>query len=358
MVTREDVLTALRDVEDPEVHRSIVELDMVKDVSVDGGQVRVLVALTIRGCPLQTTIEREIQQRLSALDGVETVEVQLTTMSDEERAKFAATVRGRPSPQGQPAVLQNTTTQFLAVASGKGGVGKSTVTANLAVALAELGLRVGVVDADIYGFSLPSIFGVHDSRPTVIDDLIIPVDVAGVRLISMHFFVPQNNPVVWRGPMLGKMLRNFFAEVHWGDLDVMLLDLPPGTGDIALDVHQLLPKSKELIVTTPQENAAQVAVRAGVMGKRTQHEIVGVVENMAYFECPGCGERTYLFGRGGGEQVAAALDSPLLAQIPIGSMDGSTGLFTSDSPQGRAYRELAHTVANRLSLTQRTAATK
>ncbi|GMA50426.1 hypothetical protein GCM10025857_17830 [Alicyclobacillus contaminans] len=242
---------------------------------------------------------------------------------------------------------------FLAVASGKGGVGKSTVTANLAVALARAGLRVGVVDADIYGFSIPSIFGIKQQRPTVINDLIIPIEVEGVKLISMHFFVPENNPVVWRGPMLGKMLRNFFGEVHWGELDVMLLDLPPGTGDVAMDVHQLLPKSKELIVTTPQKNAAEVAVRAGVMGIRTNHEIVGVVENMSYFECPGCGEKAYLFGRGGGDEVAQALRTEVLAQIPVASMDEGLqrrALFAEETPQGQAYSRLAREVIRRTGL--------
>lgn len=346
MVTREQVLEALRDVEDPEIHKSIVELDMVKKVEIDGENVHVEVALTISGCPLRTTIEKSVTEKLLALPGVSDASVELSTMSDEERAKFASRLRGQDTPQSQPPLLQaDAGVSFLAVASGKGGVGKSTVTANLAVALAEQGLRVGIIDADIYGFSIPGIFGVKQSRPTVIDNLIIPIETHGVKLISMHFFVPNSNPVVWRGPMLGKMLRNFFGEVHWGDLDVVLLDLPPGTGDIAMDVHQLLPKSKELIVTTPQQNAADVAVRAGVMGLRTQHEIVGVVENMAYYQCGSCGEKTYLFGRGGGEEVANALDAPLLAQIPIASMEsGSASLFEADSPQGQAFRDLAKAV--------------
>ncbi|MCL6547293.1 MAG: Mrp/NBP35 family ATP-binding protein [Alicyclobacillus sp.] len=346
MVTRQQVMEALRDVEDPEVHRSIVDLDMVKSVDICGSHVRVHVLLTIRGCPLHTTIERSVREKLLSLDGVETVEVEIGHMTDEERARFAEKVRGRPAKDGVPPVLEpDRGVVFLAVASGKGGVGKSTVTANLAKALGRQGLRVGLVDADIYGFSIPGIFGLKYQQPTVIDDLIMPVEVDNVRIISMHYFVPPNQPVVWRGPMLGKMLRNFFSEVHWGDLDIMLLDLPPGTGDMALDVHQLLPSSKELIVTTPQPEAADVAVRAGLMALKTNHQVVGVVENMAYVECHHCGERTYVFGRGGGQRVARELRTQVLQQIPLADLSVcDCALFEEDSPQGRAYNALARQV--------------
>jgi ATP-binding protein involved in chromosome partitioning len=352
MVDKQQILEALRDVEDPEIHKSIVELEMVRRVDIEGSHVRVEIALTIGGCPLRTTIERAVEEKLLALDGVETVEVHLGTMSDEERAAFAAKLRGSREERKTPPLLQpDAKVEFIAVASGKGGVGKSTVTANLARALAARGIKVGIIDADIYGFSIPGIFGIKKQRPTVIDDLIIPIEADGVKVISMDFFVPENNPVVWRGPMLGKMLRNFFAEVHWGDLDVMLLDLPPGTGDVALDVHQLLPKSKEIIVTTPQADAAEVAVRAGLMGLRTQHEVIGVVENLAFFECPGCGEKTYLFGHGGGDRVARELRSEVLARIPIATLaeDGSS-LFPPTSAQGQAYAECADKVLQRLGL--------
>jgi ATP-binding protein involved in chromosome partitioning len=352
MVDKQQILEALRDVEDPEIHKSIVELEMVRRVDIEGSHVRVEIALTIGGCPLRTTIERAVEEKLLALDGVETVEVHLGTMSDEERAAFAAKLRGSREERKTPPLLQpDAKVEFIAVASGKGGVGKSTVTANLARALAARGIKVGIIDADIYGFSIPGIFGIKKQRPTVIDDLIIPIEADGVKVISMDFFVPENNPVVWRGPMLGKMLRNFFAEVHWGDLDVMLLDLPPGTGDVALDVHQLLPKSKEIIVTTPQADAAEVAVRAGLMGLRTQHEVIGVVENLAFFECPGCGEKTYLFGHGGGDRVARELRSEVLARIPIAILaeDGSS-LFPPTSAQGQAYAECADKVLQRLGL--------
>ncbi len=352
VLMRDQVLEALRDVEDPEVHRSIVELGMVKSIDIDGAHVSVEVLLTIQGCPLSNTIERSVREKLLVQDGVETVDVRIGHMNEEQRAQFTQTVRGKSATQGTPAILNpDKGVTFIAVASGKGGVGKSTVTANLAQAMAANGLHVGIIDADIYGFSIPGIFGLKYQKPTIIDDLIMPIEVGNLRIISMHYFVPDNNPVVWRGPMLGKMLRNFFSEVHWGELDVMLLDLPPGTGDIALDVHQLLPKSKEMIVTTPQPGAADVAVRAGLMGLRTNHEIIGVVENMAYFECGGCGERTYLFGRGGGERVARELHTEVLEQIPIADMSGAaSALFADGTPQAAAYRQLAAQVIKRAEL--------
>lgn len=354
MVTKEQILDALRPVEDPEVHQSIVDLDMVRNIEIRGGKVSLEIVLTIRGCPLHSVIEADVRSALSEVPGVTQVDVSIGHMTDEERAAFAAKVRGQ-SPEAAmatPALLApDAGVTFLAIASGKGGVGKSTVTANLARQLAQLGYSVGVIDADIYGFSLPGIFGVQEKRPTMIDNLIIPVEVDGVKLISMHYFVPDKSPVVWRGPMLGKMLRNFFGEVHWGSVDIVLLDLPPGTGDMALDVHTLLPQSKELIVTTPQEAASDVAMRAGIMGIRTHHEIIGVVENMAYFECGGCGDRHYLFGRGGGDRVAAALQTEVIAHIPIASMDQQAqSLFPNETDQGREYRVLAERVAQKLQL--------
>ncbi len=357
MVTEQQILDALRVVMDPDVHRSIVELDMVESIKINGSHVEVKVLLTIRGCPLHGKIEGDVTKQVLSVPGVETVDVIVGHMTDDQRAEFTAKVKGKPAgAPPDPAILKpENNVLFIAVASGKGGVGKSTVTANLAKSLAEAGLRVGVIDADIYGFSIPGIFGVKELKPTVIDDLIIPIESHGVRLISMQFFVPDNNPVVWRGPMLGKMLRNFFNEVHWGDdIDVVLLDLPPGTGDIALDVHAILPKSKEIIVTTPQMSASDVAVRAGIMGIRTNHEIVGVVENMAYYECGCCGERTYLFGREGGNLVAASLKTDVLSRIPLASMDEHPlALFESDTPQGKAYKKLAESVISRCGLSEK-----
>jgi ATP-binding protein involved in chromosome partitioning len=351
MVTEQQILEALKPIEDPEVHKSIVDLNMVRKIAIAGETVSVEIALTISSCPLRTVIENDVKKALLNVPGVKKAEVILGTMSDEERAQFSKTLRGGREEQKSPLLEENTKTQFIAVASGKGGVGKSTVTANLAVALARKGLRVGVIDADIYGFSIPNIFGLGDRKPTVIDNVIIPVGKDGVKIVSMGFFVPENNPVIWRGPMLGKMIRNFFNEVHWGDVDVMLLDLPPGTGDVALDVHQMLPKSKELLVTTPQSNASDVAVRAGLMAKRTQHDILGVVENMSYLECASCGERTYVFGSGGGERLARELQVPLLQQIPIGAVDeNGSGIFQASSVQGKAFDHLANDLAEMLRL--------
>lgn len=358
MVTKEQVLEILRDVEDPEVHRSIVELDMVQDIEIGKHSVSVEILLTIRGCPMRTVIEQDVEERLLTLPDIREATVRIGHMSDEQRAAFAAKLRGgstaaEPSatPAVPPLLRGDRPVQFVAVASGKGGVGKSTVTANLAVAMARQGVRVALIDADIYGFSIPAIFGVQEQKPTVVDELIFPIEVKGIKLISMQFFVPKDTPVVWRGPMLGKMLRNFFGQVHWGDVDVVLLDLPPGTGDMALDIHNLLPSSKQLIVTTPQAAASEVAVRAGLMGLRTNHEIVGVVENMAYFQCHACDEKAYIFGRGGGARVADQLQTDLLTEIPIANLDTQKeAIFAEDTQQGIKFNQLATQVAKRLGI--------
>ncbi|MCI0183814.1 MAG: Mrp/NBP35 family ATP-binding protein [Acidibacillus sp.] len=351
-VTEDAVLEALRVVEDPEVRRSIVEMDMVRHIVIDGSKVDVEIVLTIRGCPMRSVIEDQVRDALLSIPGVTMATITIGTMTDEERDRFATKIRGKEGEETVSPLLQaDSSTKFIAVASGKGGVGKSTVTANLAVAFARLGYRVGIVDADIYGFSIPNIFGIADVKPAVVSNLIMPAQTHGLKIVSMHFFVPENRPVIWRGPMLGKMLRNFFQEVHWGELDIMLLDLPPGTGDIALDVHNMLPKSLELIVTTPHVNAADVAVRAGYMAQQVKHDIIGVIENMAYYQCGQCGEKAYLFGQGGGEQVAQTLGTQLLAQIPLGEIGASTtGLFAPESLQGEAFHELAMTLADRLAM--------
>ena len=243
-------------------------------------------------------------------------------------------------PIQQPILGQSSTVEFIAVASGKGGVGKSTVTVNLAVALARKGKKVGIIDADIYGFSIPDMMGIEE-QPQLVENVIIPVEKFGVKVISMGFFVQDNAPVVWRGPMLGKMLRNFFNEVNWGDVEYILLDLPPGTGDVALDVHQLIPQSKEVIVTTPHATAAFVAARAGAMAIQTNHEILGIVENMSYYESKD-GSVDYIFGRGGGAKLAEDLHSELLAQIPLGAPDNhisekdySPSVYKAESKAGK-----------------------
>jgi len=350
MVTEQAILDALRPVQDPEVHKSLVDLGMVRDIKVEGDHADVTVVLTISGCPLRNKIDQDVRDALGRVAGLKTFNLTLGTMTDSERARFREVLRGGQEESATPDLLKpDTKTQFVAVASGKGGVGKSTVTGNLAVALARQGYRVGLIDADIYGHSIPGIFGIREQKPTVIDNLLLPVVAHDVKIISMQFFVPDNRPVIWRGPMLGKMMRNFFAEVHWGDIDILLLDMPPGTGDMALDVHQMLPKSKELIVTTPQINATEVAARAGTMAIQTQHEILGVVENMSFFEAHG--ERHYIFGKGGGERLALELQTDLLAQIPIGvANDTGLGIYDRETPQGQAYALLAKTLGRKLDL--------
>jgi ATP-binding protein involved in chromosome partitioning len=247
----------------------------------------------------------------------------------------------------------NSPCKFIAIASGKGGVGKSTVTVNLATALARSGKKVGIIDADIYGFSVPDMMGI-DERPQVIGERVIPVERFGVKVISMGFFVEDNSPIVWRGPMLGKMLRNFFQEIEWGELDYMLLDLPPGTGDVALDIHQMIPQSKEIIVTTPHATAAFVAARAGAMAIKTDHEIIGVVENMSYFESKLTKEKEYVFGKGGGAKLADTLNCELLAQLPLGVPDNhpldpnySPSVYDQETEIGQLYMNLAQEVISR-----------
>ena len=243
--------------------------------------------------------------------------------------------------------------QFISIASGKGGVGKSTVSVNLAAALVRLGKKVGLVDADIYGFSVPDMMGIEQS-PAVSDGRIIPVDRFGVKVISMGFFVENNAPVVWRGPMLGKVLNQFFKDVEWGELDYLLLDLPPGTGDVALDIHQMLPASKEIIVTTPHPTAAFVAARAGAMAIKTDHEVLGVIENMSWYESKVSNEREYVFGKGGGAKLAEDLQTDLLGQIPLGQPDWNEedfapSIYAANHPTGQIYAEIAEKVINKLS---------
>jgi ATP-binding protein involved in chromosome partitioning len=358
LITKEQVLEALKHVNDPELNKSVVDLNMVRNIEIVDQQVRLEVVLTISGCPLKAKIETDVVDAIKAL-GATDVDLRFGTMTDEERAALAAQLRSGnigASSEGQkkasvPSLLSpESGTKFVAVASGKGGVGKSTVTVNLAVALARKGKKVGIIDADIYGFSVPDMMGI-EQRPTVIDNVILPVQSHGVKVISMGFFVQDNTPVIWRGPMLGKMLRNFFAEVHWGELDYLLLDLPPGTGDIALDVHQMIPQSRELLVTTPHATAAFVAARAGAMAIHTKHEILGVVENMSYYQCSTCEQKDYVFGRGGGAKLAEELHSELLAQIPLGAPDNhiqeqdySPSIYKAEHPTGQLYLELADRV--------------
>jgi ATP-binding protein involved in chromosome partitioning len=348
--TPDQVTSALSGVKDPEIGRPITELGMVKSVSVGaGGLVDVGVYLTVAGCPMRDTITSRVTDAVTALPGVSEVRVALDVMSEEQRKALQGQLRGgQPEPVipfAQPASL----TKVYAVASGKGGVGKSSVTVNLAAALAAGGHKVGVIDADIYGHSVPRMLGVT-GRPTPVENMIMPPSSHDVKVISMGMFTKGNTPIVWRGPMLHRAMQQFLADVFWGDLDYLMLDLPPGTGDIAISLAQLLPNAELLVVTTPQLAAAEVAERAGAIVTQTRQRITGVIENMSYLVCPHCGEQTEVFGSGGGEAVAATLTQltgttvPLLGQVPLDTRlreDGDNGIpLVLDDPSSPAALQL------------------
>ncbi|HEX6132305.1 MAG TPA: Mrp/NBP35 family ATP-binding protein [Actinomycetota bacterium] len=317
MPTPDEVRQALRTVLDPEIGRPIEDIGMLEAIDVDGGVVRVGVLLTIEGCPLRDRITADVTAAVSPLPGVERVEVSLRPMSDEQRQSLVGKLRGGQAP-AQPGsrISFPPRTSIVAVASGKGGVGKSSVTVNLAAALAADGASVGVLDADVWGFSVPRMLGVS-GKPVGFDDMILPLEAHGVKVISMGFFVPEETPVIWRGPMLHKAIEQFLGDVYWGDLDYLLCDLPPGTGDVSISLASFIPGASMLVVTTPQEAARKVAERAGKMAERTNLRPVGVVENMSFFVCPHCGEREAIFGEGGGQEAADTLGVPLMAQVPL-----------------------------------------
>ncbi len=326
--TVERLTAALATVNDPEIKRPITELGMVDQLEIDAvGLVHVTVLLTVSGCPLKDTIDRDVRRALAEVDGVTGVELTLGTMTDAQRAELQKNLRGGQAPKEIPFSQPGSLTQVYAVASGKGGVGKSSVTVNLALALAKSGRTVGIVDADIYGHSVPAMLGIADHRPTQVESMIMPVPTpSGVSVISVGMLKPRRDQVVaWRGPMLDRALVQMLADVYWGDLDVLLLDLPPGTGDMAISLGQHLPGAEILVVTTPQEAAAEVAERAGTMASMVHQRVIGVVENMSFLVCPHCGpeHRIELFGDGGGERVAKTLSSrfgydvPMLGQVPF-----------------------------------------
>src|SRR3954451_1634119 len=315
------VRIALGRVNDPEIRRPITELGMVKEVVVDGGIVRVDLFLTVAGCPMKDRLTTDVKGAVGKVPGVDAVSVVLDVMSDEQRTALRERLRGGQAGREVPFAKPGSLTRVYAVASGKGGVGKSSVTVNLAAAMAAEGLSVGVLDADVYGFSVPRMLGVTGT-PTRVDDMILPPISHEVKVISIGMFVPGNQPVVWRGPMLHRALQQFLGDVFWGDLDVLLLDLPPGTGDIAISVAQLIPTAEILVVTTPQQAAAEVAERAGSIALQTHQRVVGVIENMSWLELPD-GTRQEIFGSGGGQAVADSLTRSigapveLLGQIPL-----------------------------------------
>lgn len=364
-VTETQVVDALRPVEDPELHRSIVDLGMVRRITISRNSVDLLVALTVAGCPLREEITRRVTDAVRALEGVEAVSLEFTTMTPEELTALRTSLHGDPAStagstrahghaegRAVPFADPSSNTRVLLIASGKGGVGKSSVTVNLAVSLARMGKRVALVDADVWGFSVPAMLGI-DRPPTVLDDkMILPPEAHGVTCASIGFFVREDQPVVWRGPMLHKALEQFLTDFYWGDPDYLVVDMPPGTGDISLSLASFLPKSEAFVVTTPQPAAQRVAQRAGLMFKSEHINIPvrGVVENMSWFVGDD-GKRYELFGRGGGEALAQRLDAPLLAQIPLVPElreGGDTGrpitVAEPDSEAARVFGRLAERI--------------
>ncbi|CAB4659606.1 unannotated protein [freshwater metagenome] len=357
--TVEQVIEALRPVQDPELHRSIVDLDMVRDVAISSQGISLTITLTIAGCPMRNEIQGLVTNALAPLTNGTPVSLNFGVMTDEQRANVRKMLNGDPkasagSNQAQghaegrviPFAAKDSKTRPLLIASGKGGVGKSSVTTNLAVALAAAGHTVGIVDADIYGFSIPRMLGA-DRDPVIIDEMLLPPENYGVRCISIGYFVPDGEAVIWRGPMLHKALEQFLTDVFWDEPDYLLIDMPPGTGDIALSLSQYLPKAEVLVVTTPQEAAQKVARLSAAMAKKVNLPVRGVIENMSWFTGDD-GKRYELFGSGGGQELADELGVPLLAQIPLtmalreGGDDGKPiAAVAPDSETGKAFHALA-----------------
>ena len=361
----EQIQAALATVNDPEIRRPITELNMVDSVEIDdAGKVSVTVLLTVSGCPLKDTITRDVTAAVEKVPGVTSVDLTLGVMTPEQRSGLQEVLRGGQTQKEIPFSRPNSLTKVYAVASGKGGVGKSSVTVNLAVAMAAQGLKVGIVDADIYGHSVPAMLGVGDVRPTQVEDMIMPVPTShGMSVISIGMLKPRRDQVVaWRGPMLDRALVQMLSDVYWGDLDALFLDLPPGTGDIAISLGQHLPNAEVIVVTTPQEAAAEVAERAGTMASMMHQRVIGVVENMSFLPCPHCGpeHRLEVFGAGGGARVAATLsarfgyDVPVLAEIPLdlelrAGGDSGTPIVEAapESPSAQALEKVATTLSGR-----------
>ncbi|MCG1885300.1 Mrp/NBP35 family ATP-binding protein [Staphylococcus epidermidis] len=348
MLTVNQVKEIVGALKDPIIDVPLKESEGIVDVSIKDNinHVSVKVAMAQLGGQPQLDLQMAIVKALKE-NGANTVGIRFEELPGEVVERYIG--KGSEKPKTIEELLsQNNPVEFISIASGKGGVGKSTVAVNLAVALAREGKKVGLVDADIYGFSVPDMMGI-DERPGIDGKEIIPVERHGVKVISMAFFVEENAPVIWRGPMLGKMLTNFFTEVQWGELDYLLLDLPPGTGDVALDVHSMLPSSKEIIVTTPHPTAVFVAARAGAMAKHTEHTILGVIENMSYFESKETGKKEYVFGKGGGKKLSDELETQLFAELPLeqptwNPNDFSPSIYQSDDRLGELYNSIARKV--------------
>ncbi|MBM7694834.1 ATP-binding protein involved in chromosome partitioning [Peribacillus deserti] len=345
MLTEQQVKDILKGLKDPFLHKTIDELDAIEEVKIkpEKNHVSVKIAIAKTGTSEQMQLQTVIVDLLKKA-GAASVGIRFTELPENELQKHRSSM-----PQKDLGLLSpESKTKFIAIASGKGGVGKSTVSVNLATSLSRLGKKVGLIDADIYGFSVPDMMGITH-RPVVRGDKIIPVERFGVKVVSMGFFVEDNSPIIWRGPMLGKMLNSFFTEVEWGDIEYLLLDLPPGTGDVALDVHSMLPACKEIIVTTPHPTAAFVAARAGAMAIKTEHEVIGVIENMSYFESKVSGEKEHVFGKGGGEKLADELNTLVLGQLPLqqpdwNEEDFAPSIYAEDHPTGRIYMSISEKI--------------
>ncbi|PED63537.1 Mrp/NBP35 family ATP-binding protein [Priestia megaterium] len=345
MLTEKQVKEVVGEITDPFLNKKLSETDAIKEITIKAEKqhISLKIAVAKTGTSEQLGLQGTIVEELKKA-GVQSVGLRFVEFTPEELQQYRA-----EQPNTGNLLASPNAPEFIAIASGKGGVGKSTVSVNLAVSLARLGKKVGLIDADIYGFSVPDMMGITQ-RPVVEGEKIIPVDRFGVKVISMGFFVEDNSPVIWRGPMLGKMLTSFFTEVEWGELDYLLLDLPPGTGDVALDVHSMLPACKEVIITTPHPTAAFVAARAGAMALKTDHEVIGVVENMAYFESQLTGEKEYVFGKGGGPKLAEELQTELLGQLPLSQPDWNEedfapSIYDESHRLGKIYGEIASKIA-------------
>jgi ATP-binding protein involved in chromosome partitioning len=338
---------ALRDVRDPEIGRDLIALNMIRNVDIEGGKVTVGVALTTSGCPLKHRIMTDVRDRLMIIDGVEDVEVDFGVMTDSDRQNLLTSLHGGPSELA-PAFKDDSKTRIIAVVSGKGGVGKSTVAVNLAAALDRAGHSVEILDADVHGSSIPVMLGSLE-KPNVVGGVIFPIEShTGLKFISMGNFVNEGQAIIWRAPIVNKALTQLMRDVYWDEPDFIVVDMPPGTGDVALTIAQMIPKAEALVVTTPQADAARVAAKAGRMAVQAHLKVVGVVENMSFAECPDCGKEMRIFGGGGGERVAAELESRVLGRVPI--LPDATGepgnaLFAEDTAPTRAFDEIAQALA-------------
>ena len=330
--SREAILAALEKVIDPELQRPVTELDMVRSVEIDGAHVAVMIALTVAGCPLRSSFQDQVQQLVGAVPGVDSVSLAFDVMSPDEKQALTTKLRGGVEERTK-GIRVSKSTRVIAVASGKGGVGKSSLTANLAVAFSRLGKRAGILDADVYGHSIPHILGIHQ-KPVAVDQMIVPPVKDDLKLMSIGFFLDDNEPVMWRGPMLHRALEQFLTDVHWGELDVLVVDMPPGTGDVSISLAQLLPRAEVLVVTTPQRVAQEVASRAAAMAQKTNMKLIGVVENMS-------GD---VFGSGGGDRLAEELDVPLLGRVPLDPLLRECGdagePIVSAEPDSETAREI------------------